>query len=229
MRRRIGVALLTVGVAMIAWVGVLLAWGDPVSSLYTRYEQHALAGQLNQVDDNWRRDTARTRAQAANRDRQAKTAILVARVKTFRQELRDGEPIGRLQVPRLRLSMVVVEGTSESDLAKGPGHYDSASGINTSLPGLGGVIAIAGHRTTFLHPFRHIDALRSGDNIYLRMPYGTFRYQVYYDKVVAADDWSILRRRPYEKLVLTACHPLYSASHRLAVFARLRGYSVAST
>jgi sortase A len=121
--------------------------------------------------------------------------------------------------------MVVVQGTSTGDLERGPGHYDAASGVDTSLPGLGAVIAIAGHRTTFLHPFRHIDDLRPGDNIYLEMPYGTFRYSVYFQRVVVPTDWSILRSRPYEKLVLTACHPLYSASHRLAVFARLEGES----
>jgi sortase A len=119
--------------------------------------------------------------------------------------------------------MIVVEGTSSGDLEKGPGHYNTASGVNTRLPGMGGVVAIAGHRTTFLHPFRHIDDLRSGDNIYLEMPYGVFRYTVYFHKVVANTDWSILRHRSYEKLVLSACHPLYSATHRWIVFARLRG------
>jgi len=43
---------------------------------------------------------------------------------------------------------------------------------------------------------------------------------VYFHKVVSSGDWSILRRRPFEKLVLSACHPLYSASHRWVVFAR---------
>ena len=63
----------------------------------------------------------------------------------------------------------------------------------------------------------------SGDNIYLQMPYGTFRYRVYFHKIVSNTDWSILRGRSYEKLVLSACHPLYSATHRWVVFARLQG------
>ena len=126
-------------------------------------------------------------------------------------------------MPRLGLNMVVVQGTSKRDLEKGPGHYDARSGVNTSLPGMGGVVAIAGHRTTYLHPFRHIDDLRPGDAIVLRMPYGTFRYTVYYHRIVGSSEWSILRRRRFEKLVLSACHPLYSASHRWVVFARLQG------
>ena len=92
---------------------------------------------------------------------------------------------------------------------------------------MGGVVAIAGHRTTYLHPFRHIDHLRRGDNIYLKMTYGTFRYTVFAHRVVASNDWTILRHRAFEKLVLSACHPLYSATHRWIVFARLQGESAA--
>lgn len=131
--------------------------------------------------------------------------------------------MGRIVIPRLGLRMVVVQGTSADDLKKGPGHYDAASGRSTGLPGMGGVIAIAGHRTTFSHPFRHIDDLSSRDKIELQMPYGRFVYTVFHHKVVDDQDWSILRRRPFEKLVLTACHPLHSATHRWAVFARLTG------
>jgi sortase A len=129
---------------------------------------------------------------------------------------RDGSAFGRIVVPRLHLSMVVVEGTSTADLRKGPGHYRL-----TSRPGGGGTVAIAGHRTTWLHPFRHIDKLCPGDEIRLQMPYGTFVYRVTGHRIVAANDWSIIRRRPWEQLVLSACHPLYSASHRWVVFAAL--------
>ena len=197
MIRRAGLALIAVGVSLSAWIGVTLWWGDPITSLYTRHEQRVLSRRLDRLDRLW----APPRQPSAL---------------AFRRSVRDGRPIGRLMVPRLRLNMVVVEGTSESDLEKGPGHY-----AITSLPGMGGVVAIAGHRTTYLHPFRHLDDLRPGDGITLRMPYGTFRYIVYYHRVVDSTDWSILRRRQFEKLVLSACHPLYSASHRWVVFARL--------
>jgi sortase A len=70
--------------------------------------------------------------------------------------------------------------------------------------------------------------LRSGDNVYLEMPYGTLRYRVYFQKIVVSTDWSILNSRPYEKLVLSACHPLYSATHRIVTFARLVGESTKS-
>jgi sortase A len=209
MIRKLGFVLTALGVALIAWVVVTLVWGEPFTSLYTRHEQKALSSRLDEVERRW----------LASRGRLA--AALGARAKRFQRTLRDGQPIGRIIVPRLGLNMVVVEGTSEADLEKGPGHYDAASGVNTALPGMGGVVAIAGHRTTYLHPFRHIDDLRPGDDIYLRMPYGIFSYRVYMHRIVGSTDWSILHRPHFEKLVLSACHPLYSATHRFVVFARL--------
>jgi sortase A len=135
----------------------------------------------------------------------------------------DGDAIGRIAIPRMGLHIVVVEGTSTGDLARGPGHYDAKSGHRTDFPGEGGVVAIAGHRTTFLAPFRHLDTLRRGDRIELRMPYGTFVYRVIGHRTVLPTDWGILHPRGFEELVLSACTPIYSASHRLVVFARLVG------
>ena len=222
MVRKAGYAVLGLGVLVLAWVAVTVTWGDPLTSLYTRHEQQALSARLNAIDRQWGTDA---RLRPVVKARPASAALLRSRAVAYRSGLRDGEPLGRIVIPRLGLRMVVVEGTSEADLEKGPGHYDAASGRNTGLPGMGGVVAVAGHRTTFAHPFRHIDDLRPGDEVELRMPYGRFRYTVYHHKVVDDQDWSILRRRRFEKLVLTACHPLHSATHRWVVFARLTSSS----
>jgi sortase A len=211
--RKLGFVMTALGVALIAWVVVTLVWGEPFTSLYTRREQKALSSRLDEVQRRW----LASRAISAER----LAAALGTRAERFRRTLQDGQPIGRIIVPRLGLNMVVVQGTSEADLEKGPGHYDAASGVNTALPGTGGVVAIAGHRTTYLHPFRHIDDLRPGDDIYLRMPYGIFGYRVYMHRIVGSTDWSILHQPHFEKLVLSACHPLYSATHRFVIFARL--------
>jgi sortase A len=220
--RKLGFALAATGALVLVWCVVTVWIGDPITSLYTRYEQHALSNRLAQVDRAWVAK-AQLRLDAAEHTRLAR-AKAAARIEheavAFNRSLKDGDPVGRIVIPRLGLKMVVVEGTTESDLARGPGHYDLASGAATTLPGMGGVIAIAGHRTTFLHPFRYINDLKSGDQIYLEMPYGTFRYTVFRHEVVSATDWSILKRPSFEELVLSACHPLYSASHRWVVFAR---------
>ena len=82
-------------------------------------------------------------------------------------------------------------------------------------------MAIAGHRTTFGAPFRHINSLRSGDAITVALPYATFHYKVFKHEIVDSDDWSIIRDRGFDTLVLSACHPLYSAEQRWIVYARL--------
>jgi sortase A len=82
-------------------------------------------------------------------------------------------------------------------------------------------VAVAAHRTTYSHPFRRLDELGAGDRIHLTTPYGSFRYIVHGRKVVDDRDWSIVRPRSFEQLVLTACHPLYSAAKCIIVSARL--------
>ena len=200
--RPFAVILALAGVAVFGWVAVTLVWGEPFSAITTSRAQGALRVEL-----------AGKQAVSASADSAESPADLRRRAAAYR--LREGDAVGTIVVPRLGLRMVVVEGTSASQLARGPGRYRM-----TSLPGLGGTVAIAGHRTTHLQPFRHLDALRSGDSIFLEMPYGTFRYVVYADAIVDDRDWSILRPRPFEKLVLSACHPLYSASQRIIVYAR---------
>jgi sortase A len=117
----------------------------------------------------------------------------------------------------MNTNMVVVKGSGGSALRKGPGFYD-----RSPLPGVPGTIAIAGHRTTFLAPFRHIDRLRAGDTITLRMPYATFTYRVDERRIVKPNATWITRRTGYDRLVLSACHPLFSAAQRIVVSARLR-------
>ncbi|WP_205695813.1 class E sortase [Conexibacter sp. SYSU D00693] len=146
-------------------------------------------------------------------------AGLRALAQRFGATLAEGAAAGRLRIDRLDLDVVVVQGVAEDDLRRGPGHY-----AQTALPGQGGTVAIAGHRTTYGAPLRHADRLRRGDRIDLHMPYGTFRYRVEGTRIVRPDDATVLRRRPgAERLVLTTCHPLHSAAQRLVVVARRAG------
>lgn len=126
-----------------------------------------------------------------------------------------GDALGRIEFPSLDRHYIVIEGTGTADLRKGPGHY-----TDTALPGERGTVAIAGHRTTFGAPFRHIDKLHRGDTIRLEMPYGRFIYRVERNRIVDPKDVSVKRRVGYDRLVLTACHPLYSAARRIVTFAR---------
>jgi sortase A len=126
-----------------------------------------------------------------------------------------GDAIGRVEIPAIEVKDYVVEGTDTANLRKGPGHYPE-----TPLPGERGTAAIAGHRTTYGAPFRDIDDLRRGNVIKLDMPYGRYLYRVERTKIVDDADFSVLRKVPHDRLVLSACHPLYSAAQRVIVFAR---------
>jgi sortase A len=127
-----------------------------------------------------------------------------------------GDAIGRLEIPAIGREDFVVEGTDTANLRKGPAHYPE-----TPLPGERGTAAIAGHRTTYGAPFRDIDDLRHGNVIRLDMPYGRYVYRVERIKIVDDSDFSVLRKVRYDRLVLTACHPLYSAAQRVVAFARV--------
>jgi sortase A len=128
-----------------------------------------------------------------------------------------GEALATLKIDKLGLYKAVVEGVDTNDLKKGPGHY-----AGTPLPGEAGNVAIAGHRTTYGAPFRKVDQLVPGSRIVLAMPYGTFTYKVTGTRITTPSDASALRSHTgVRRLVLTACHPLYSAAQRIVVTARL--------
>jgi sortase A len=110
--------------------------------------------------------------------------------------------------------MVLVDGTDEGSLRKGPGRD-----LRTYMPGEGRLVYIAGHRTTFLAPFSHIERLRRGDSVVLRMPYATFVYRIARHRIVAADELSVLRSPRHELLELQACHPRFFATHRYIAYA----------
>ena len=90
------------------------------------------------------------------------------------------------------------------------------------MPGQNRLVYIAGHRTTYLAPFSHIEQIRPGDPITLEMPYATFRYRAVRHVIVPADDLAVLRSPRHELLALQACHPRFFATHRYIVYARLR-------
>ena len=209
-RRRFENTLAAVGVLLLAYAAVTLFWRDPLTDLYARYQQHQLAAALAPAPA----EDGRIAASLSVEERRRAVAAAASR---YAAGLELGQPLGRISAPRIGLRTIFVHGTRWApDLSRGPGHYPQ-----TSLPGLGRTTAIAGHRTTFGAPFRKIDDLERGDEITLELPYGTFRYRVFAHEIVANDDWSIIRERGFDTLVLSACHPLYGAEQRWVVYARL--------
>ena len=127
-----------------------------------------------------------------------------------------GTAYAQLVIPSISLDMVVVEGVETADLEQGPGHYpDTADPWED-----GGRVGIAGHRTTYLAPFGNLDAMQVGDDITLRTEYGTFRYVVDEVFVVPTEgSGTVLEQTTDPTLVLTTCHPEFSATERLIVTA----------
>jgi sortase A len=210
--RAFSTVLIVAGVLMLVDAGVTLAWQEPVSALLARIEQGKLSDRLDKIEAR-----SPTRVQRRVLDALATQRRRVAFLaREARRTAAEGDPIGRIDIPAIGADFVVVQGTDAATLRKGPGHYPA-----TTFPGLPGTVAIAGHRTTYAAPFRDVDDLRRGDRIVLTMPYGRFTYAVQSLRIVPPTALWVTRDVGYPRLVLSACHPLYSAAKRIIVFARL--------
>jgi sortase A len=123
--------------------------------------------------------------------------------------------IGRLEIPRLDVSVMVMEGDDEATLARAVGHLrDSA------FPWERGNAVIAGHRDTFFRPLKNV---REGDEIRMTTARGVFDYRVIRTEIVEPDDLSVLAPTPVRSLTLVTCYPFYyigSAPQRFIIHAR---------
>lgn len=212
--RILATALITAGVVLLLEVGVTLAWQEPLSSLMANLAQRQAAQELEELQVS-SRGLAR-RARQLERHQALDPAAAAALAQRFGRRVRQGHAIGRLRIPDIDLDTVMIEGTGTADLRKGPGHYPE-----TPLPGQRGTVAVAGHRTTYLAPFRHIDKVGQGERAIIEMPYGRFTYRFEKQRIVDPSAVGVVRRVDHDRLVLTACHPLYSSAQRIVVFLRL--------
>lgn len=213
------------GFVLIGNAVVTAAWEDPFTSLTTRNAQKSLARELAANE----RAPLPLQTLALIKGLMTGQQRMAALARRLGHRARPGDPLGRISIPKARSNFVFVSGTNGRTLKKGPGHYR-----NTPLPGRHGTVGLAGHRTTYAAPFRRLDRLRRGDRIVVTMPYGRFFYRVEGSKIVRPDSVGVLRRVKHDRLVLTTCHPLFSAKKRLVATARLvaavpRGNAVGSS
>ena len=152
----------------------------------------------------WGTGIATSRAQTGFRERIAMYG--------FPARPMPGSAIGFIDIPRIHLDMAFVQGVGADALAKGPGHYP-----RSPFPGYGGNVAIAGHRTTHLHPFWALDEVVTGDRILLQTRAGAFVYRVVWQRTVATDDWSVIAPTDLPALTLTTCTPRFTGRQRLVV------------
>jgi sortase A len=211
--RTVGSLLIVVGVLTLGWVVLVWRWEDPFTAIYTHFQQARLSNTYDKRAASFHPQL--TRGDLVSMERQ-----IASEARAYGKTLRTGQPVGRLQIGRIGLKMVVVQGTDHESLKKGPGHYE-----RSALPGEGHLIYIAGHRTTYLAPFADINNIRIGDYIRFDVPYGTFTYRVSRHYIVADNAVNVLEDHGVEILRLQACHPRFFATHRYIVDARLVGVS----
>ena len=115
--------------------------------------------------------------------------------------IKRGDVLGRLDIPRLGMSIAVLQGTNSRILRRGAGHIE-----NTPLPGELGNSGIAGHRDTF---FRGLKDVRKDDEIQFQTATGLLHYEVDWAKVVEPNDTTALEPSPESTLTLVTCYPFY--------------------
>jgi sortase A len=202
----LGRTLITVGILILLFAAYQL-WG---TGIYTSQQQSNL----------------RTQFQSALRRAHATPVTTTTTTPATRTPvtapptpaLAEGGPVARIQIPKIGVDDIVVNGIAVDDLRKGPGHYPA-----TPFPGQRGNASIAGHRTTYGAPFGNLDQLSSGDTIDLQTVQGSFMYRVYQQLTVDPGNVAVLDPDPARPatLTLTTCNPKYSASQRLVVKAEL--------
>lgn len=237
--RLLGTSLISTGIGLLFFVIITVVWGDPFTGIANAGDQQTLSKQLAVEIA---QDPGALMAQATLDPRLTRVSA-----HRFAKSIKEGTAAAFIRIPRINMHRFVVKGADVPDLAKGPGIYSQ-----TGFPGNGLPVAIAGHRTTHGAPFLNVDQLKPGDKIVLEMPYGVFSYSVTRTQIILPTDWSIINvgaaqptararhamlrawqttgrcapAQTCEHLVLTACHPKYSAARRIAVFAELTSVSL---
>jgi len=210
--RGLSTVLIVSGALLVVDAAGTLLWQEPVSAFMASRSQSGLNKDLAKLESS-APTPLELRALAALPSDRRRIAFLA---RALKRRADEGSAVGRISIPKLGKDLVLVKGTEPADLRKGPGLYPQ-----TPFPGVPGTTAIAGHRTTYGAPFRRVNRLRKGDAIIVRMPYAEFTYVVERRRIVSPSELSVIKRVGYDRLVLSACHPLYSAAQRIIVFARL--------
>ena len=122
--------------------------------------------------------------------------------------------IGELVIPALLLTQTMYRGVTLPTLDKGVGYWPG-----TAMPGHVGNVVLGGHRVSKQKPFRNIDLLVPGDEIYLTTDEGTFVYAVSGTQIIEPTDTWIINQSESATLTLFACHPPHSTKQRIAVYA----------
>jgi sortase A len=177
--------LLIVGVAALSYVAYVL--------LHSRFYQQQANDALDQE------------IQAGGRSADSLTGRTV----------KEGDVLGRISIPRIGITVAILQGTKSKTLQLGVGHIRG-----TPLPGEGGNVGIAGHRDTW---FRNLKDIHTGDDIQIETVAGSSQYKVDWVQIVAPNDMGVLAPSAESAITLVTCYPFYyvgPAPERFVVHAR---------
>ena len=133
----------------------------------------------------------------------------------------EGEPLGKIIIPKIDLQFVIVQGVTLEDMKSGPGHWPE-----TPFPGMGGNFILSGHRNMYGWPFFKLDKLAVGDTIEILLPYVAATYEVTRSLIVKPDQVDVVAQRGVEEISLTTCDPPFTARNRLVIQGKLVAYKL---
>jgi sortase A len=193
---------LGVGFVMLAYAGGMVVYAE----LYQRYQSWKFEHQIGALEltkaaaDERPRMQARREAQARQRAA-SREGVTIETVVAESADLSEGDVIGKLEIPQIGISVMVLQGVKEETLRIGAGHVPG-----TPLPGADGNSAIAAHRDTF---FRKLKRIRAGDRIQFLSVRGTAQYVVASTEIVEPAATQVMESRGRPELTLISCYPFY--------------------
>jgi sortase A len=212
----VGKLLITLGVLILLFVGYQL-WGTGIQYRQAQAQLEKDFNRLATATASTTTTSPRTVSTSPGTTPTTAAVTLPPPPPVTTPVVQEGDPVGVIRIPTIDLESWIVSGVDPPDLRKGVGHYPS-----TPMPGEQGNAALAGHRTTYGHPFYDLDKLDPGDLITVQTLTGSFTYSVTGSTVVNPSDTHVIDDQPDKvMLTLTTCDPKYSARNRLIVTAEL--------
>lgn len=195
--KKFSLLLILIGVGIIMYVPATWLWGW--------YDRRGLA-------DDWNSKTP----PAATVDASTDLEKLKRLAAEFKATMKAEDTIAQLDIPKIGVNAIVVEGTQEGSLRKGPGHVE-----DTPLPGMQANSSIAGDRVLYGGPFLNLDELENGDELHLTTTYGLFDYEIVSKTFTTPEDVAVLDPGNEEMITLITCDPPWDTARRMVLKGRL--------
>lgn len=203
--KKLGILLMLGGLVVLLYVPATWAWGY--------FER---LGLREDFDQEMVKSLSVNQELLSNLEGEAEWEKIKKLAEAQKAQLSSEQAIALLEIPKIGVNAIVVEGTGEGSLRKGIGHLEE-----TSLPGMEGNFALAGDRVLWGGPFLNLDDLQNGDEVRVKTTYADFVYKVSSTIITDPENTSVLAGKQTDEVTLITCDPPWSTAHRLVVKADL--------